>query len=516
MPRLLLVDDNESIHKIAETLLASTDIDLVCAKSGKEAIHLVEQGSAFDAALLDTAMAEMDGWALLEHLRQMPSTMDLPIAMMAGVLDTVDPMRIAHAPIQGFIKKPVELRDLGERVHKLIKTTFTRPAREAIPAQANTENVLHEPISEPILAPTPATVPVPGPMPPPAPSGIMDFGTLGEETLAGTVAMPDPIRATADLAEELRAALAASAPETEKLTPGAFLPPAGAATGNFAQVPEELQTVDLDADLEMAPDVLVLTAQDLIEEGSVPGTGTEELSPFTEIPHIEETLELEDLDLEALHEIPDTLPMAHDLKSDIKAAAMNELAAEPAPAVAKAAEDFPELDAESLGTPMIMEQHARPVRAATPEQGFEMATPVDELLSPMIEQEKPLVLGAQAEQPEMEELPPLIAMAPPLPAQSAIEVEAPIPATVLESATAIATISEPLPALIPSLAPQSSPPQAAPPPQIQAQEIVKAILADPKLMDQLAKALASRLSENSLKEIAWEVMPELVERFQNK
>ena len=74
MPRLLLVDDNPSIHKIAETLLAPTDIDLVCTETAAEALDLVGRGEHFDAALVDTVMAGMDGWELLGRFRGQAAT----------------------------------------------------------------------------------------------------------------------------------------------------------------------------------------------------------------------------------------------------------------------------------------------------------------------------------------------------------------------------------------------------------------------------------------------------------
>ena len=91
MPRLLLVDDNPSIHKIAETLLASSDVELISCGSGAQAMALVDQGDRFDVALLDTSMLGMDGWTLLQRLRETDATARMPVAMMAGVLDVVDP-----------------------------------------------------------------------------------------------------------------------------------------------------------------------------------------------------------------------------------------------------------------------------------------------------------------------------------------------------------------------------------------------------------------------------------------
>jgi hypothetical protein len=48
----------------------------------------------------------------------------------------------------------------------------------------------------------------------------------------------------------------------------------------------------------------------------------------------------------------------------------------------------------------------------------------------------------------------------------------------------------------------------------QARAVVQALLADPALMDVLVKALVARTSDQVLREIAWEVMPDLAGRLQ--
>jgi hypothetical protein len=46
-----------------------------------------------------------------------------------------------------------------------------------------------------------------------------------------------------------------------------------------------------------------------------------------------------------------------------------------------------------------------------------------------------------------------------------------------------------------------------------AKELLDAMLADPVLMDALAKAVVARLGDQVLREIAWDVIPELAERL---
>jgi hypothetical protein len=48
----------------------------------------------------------------------------------------------------------------------------------------------------------------------------------------------------------------------------------------------------------------------------------------------------------------------------------------------------------------------------------------------------------------------------------------------------------------------------------QAQALVQALLADPVLVDALVKAVVTRMGDQVLREIAWEVMPDLAGRLQ--
>jgi CheY-like chemotaxis protein len=158
MPRLLLVDDNPSIHRIAESLLTGTSVDLVCVESGEEALRRIHGGEHFDVALLDTVLGPggMDGWALLDRLRQTPATAKLPVALMAGVLDAVDPLMLEKAPIQGFLRKPIELRDLEERLRTYMSAPVEGVGRGTVPGAK-----LQDWMSEAAPAPAPARGPEP-------------------------------------------------------------------------------------------------------------------------------------------------------------------------------------------------------------------------------------------------------------------------------------------------------------------------------------------------------------------
>ena len=56
-------------------------------------------------------------------------------------------------------------------------------------------------------------------------------------------------------------------------------------------------------------------------------------------------------------------------------------------------------------------------------------------------------------------------------------------------------------------------PAALPPQTGTSKELLDAMMADPAMMDALAKAVVARLGDQVLREIAWEVIPEMAERL---
>jgi CheY-like chemotaxis protein len=77
--RLLIVDDDPSIHELVEAMLAGTKWSTGSAYSGEEALAQLETGS-YDILLADILMPGMDGLELLGQLRTLHPS--IPVVMM--------------------------------------------------------------------------------------------------------------------------------------------------------------------------------------------------------------------------------------------------------------------------------------------------------------------------------------------------------------------------------------------------------------------------------------------------
>jgi DNA-binding response OmpR family regulator len=69
-PRLLVVDDDPVITSTFEEILRIGGYDVVTAQDGKEALDLVRQ-VPIDLVLLDLLLPDIDGWKLLQRIRDL-------------------------------------------------------------------------------------------------------------------------------------------------------------------------------------------------------------------------------------------------------------------------------------------------------------------------------------------------------------------------------------------------------------------------------------------------------------
>jgi DNA-binding NarL/FixJ family response regulator len=94
--RLLIVDDHEVVRTGLVSLLEGTDLEVVgMAADGKEALKMAQELRP-DVVLLDIRMAEMDGLATLEELRQ-----SLPESRVIMLSTYDNPTYIARANAMG-------------------------------------------------------------------------------------------------------------------------------------------------------------------------------------------------------------------------------------------------------------------------------------------------------------------------------------------------------------------------------------------------------------------------------
>jgi two-component system chemotaxis response regulator CheY len=114
--RALVVDDSKVMRADEQRALESMGWQVTQAANGREAIAALEQLGACDLVLADWQMPEMDGIALIKHLRQDARWASLVIIVVSSnaVLESIDVAITAGA--NDFVMKPFSVDALKERV----------------------------------------------------------------------------------------------------------------------------------------------------------------------------------------------------------------------------------------------------------------------------------------------------------------------------------------------------------------------------------------------------------------
>ena len=107
-PTVLLVDDDRASLDLMAAYLESSDLRLERAKDGVEALRRVRELRPA-ALVLDIRLPRLDGWQVIDRLRDDPETADIPIVVASVVDDRARGLALGAA---AYLRKPVSREDL--------------------------------------------------------------------------------------------------------------------------------------------------------------------------------------------------------------------------------------------------------------------------------------------------------------------------------------------------------------------------------------------------------------------
>lgn len=115
--RILLVEDDDALGYVLKEYLGMKRFLITWAKSGNEALTVLENNS-FDLAILDVMMPDMDGFELANRLKT--TYPELVFIFLTARAMKVDVLKGFAAGAVDYLKKPIDEEELVVRIKTLL------------------------------------------------------------------------------------------------------------------------------------------------------------------------------------------------------------------------------------------------------------------------------------------------------------------------------------------------------------------------------------------------------------
>jgi DNA-binding response OmpR family regulator len=116
-PRILLVDDEQSIQTLLSYPLRKEGYEVVSAHDGEEALERADEQS-FDLIVLDVMLPKLDGFAVCRELRARST---VPIIMLTAKDEEFDTVLGLELGADDYITKPFSMREFRSRIKAVLR-----------------------------------------------------------------------------------------------------------------------------------------------------------------------------------------------------------------------------------------------------------------------------------------------------------------------------------------------------------------------------------------------------------
>jgi two-component system, OmpR family, phosphate regulon response regulator PhoB len=120
MPRVLIVEDEDSLSNLLQYNLQKEGFDAVIAGDGEEALVQIDERLP-DLVILDWMLPKVAGVEVCRRLRANPVTRNIPIMMLTARGDEADRIRGLDTGADDYITKPFSMTELLARVRAVLR-----------------------------------------------------------------------------------------------------------------------------------------------------------------------------------------------------------------------------------------------------------------------------------------------------------------------------------------------------------------------------------------------------------
>ena len=115
--KVLVVDDEQDIRELIKFYLNKEGFEVIEAKDGEDALEKFDN-EYIDLAIIDVMMPKMDGFELVENMKEFK---DIPCIMLTAKAESQDKLRGFSAGVDDYVVKPFDPNELMARVKAVMR-----------------------------------------------------------------------------------------------------------------------------------------------------------------------------------------------------------------------------------------------------------------------------------------------------------------------------------------------------------------------------------------------------------
>ncbi|MGB3693580.1 MAG: response regulator transcription factor [Spirulinaceae cyanobacterium] len=119
--KLLLIDDDPNLILLVKDYLEFRGYQVITAENGREALDILEQKIP-DMIICDVMMPEMDGYALVDHVRKDARTNWIPVLFLSAKGQSQDRVKGLNTGADVYMVKPFEPEELVAQVESSLRS----------------------------------------------------------------------------------------------------------------------------------------------------------------------------------------------------------------------------------------------------------------------------------------------------------------------------------------------------------------------------------------------------------
>jgi DNA-binding response OmpR family regulator len=121
MAKILVIDDEQNLRRLAQVNLEANKYEVITATSGIEGLKAAEQEHP-DLVLLDVRMPDMSGWDVLMALKMSRKLKKIPVVIMSASPPYKDEQKLRNLRTSGWLLKPFSVEELLQEVKRRLES----------------------------------------------------------------------------------------------------------------------------------------------------------------------------------------------------------------------------------------------------------------------------------------------------------------------------------------------------------------------------------------------------------